>query len=363
MQTFLYSAVSCAGIAALLILEHIARKSDLIALRNKRFFRLSIWLVIIVMLSELVTIYFEGAAVRYRWLSILGNVAGFALSPFVPLLIGCAIDGSHKKGLLWFALPAAINLVLSVFSAWFPIIFWVNAENGYMRGDAFGIYVFSYAVALILLLLQTLFMTRNYQNENHFLPIVLFLFVGMGTTGQVLVPWLHISWLCIAFALILYFIYCCDLLHQIDGLTGLLNRRTFEYNTHSLESGSNAAVIIFDVDEFKTINDTYGHPFGDHCLVAISSYIKKVFFKIGLCYRIGGDEFCVITRKTDKDAVEQACQRFLNTMESIRRVDSRLPQVSLGYAYADDKTESIKSVISRADQQMYQFKQQRKRNK
>lgn len=357
----LYSAVSCVGIVALLMLEYMARKSDTVAAPNKHFFCLSIWVIIIVMVSEIITIFFEGTAVQYRLVHLIGNVLGFSLSPFIPLLIGCAIGGFHsRKRLIVFGIPASINLVLTLLSVCFPIIFSVSAENVYMRGSAFGIYVFSYIVALFYLLFQTLFITRCYQNNNRLVPIVLFFFVGVGTMGQVIIPWLHISWLCIAFAIVLYYMYYCDLLHQIDGLTGLLNRRTYECNIHRIDHGKAVAVILFDIDDFKKINDMHGHLFGDRCLVAVSSCIRKSFFRIGLCFRIGGDEFCVIAKNVDQFTVERAYQRFLHEIELMRKAESRLPMVSIGYSFAHGKSGNITDAIFEADQNMYQFKRRRK---
>lgn len=359
MQLF-YSVVSCIGMSALLMLEYIVKKSDTIVPSNKRFFRLSIWTVVVVMAAEIITTVFENAPVSYRPLHIWGNVLGFSLSPFVPLLIGEAIDGSHKKSLFAFVAVPVINLVLTVFSVWFPLIFRVSDENGYERGEVFWLYTLSYTVGLVYLLFQTFFITREYQGNNRCIPVVLFLFVCLGTVGQVLVPQLHVSWLCVAFSIALYYIYYCDLMHQIDGLTGLLNRRAYEYYIRRFRGGKGAAVVLFDVDDFKSINDRYGHPFGDYCLTTVSVCIRRAFFKIGLCFRIGGDEFCVLARKTDQAAVQKAYEKFLREIELMRRTESRLPMVSIGYSFADASSKGISVAVFEADQNMYQFKRKRK---
>lgn len=359
MQLF-SSSVSCIGIAALLILERIVKASDTMTNPNRRFFRLSIWVVILTMISEIATVYFENAEVPYRIPHILGNVLGFSLSPFISMLVGCAIGGLNRKSLFLFGAPAAFNLVLTILSIRFPLIFWVSAENTYMRGSLFWVYVLSYVTSLIYLLFQTLSVTRNYQNNDRFIPLALFFFVGLGTMGQLIAPWLHLSWLCVSFAIALYYMYLCDLLHQVDGLTSLLNRRTYEYAVHRQKDWNKTAVILFDIDDFKNVNDLYGHPFGDRCLVAISSCIRKAYYRIGLCYRIGGDEFCVLTKRTDQPAMEAAYDRFLHEIESMRKAEPRLPMVSMGYAFADSHSSDITDTILEADQNMYRFKRQRK---
>lgn len=356
----LYTAVLLIGIVTLLMLEHIARKSDTMADSNKRFFCCSIWVVIAVMSAEIVTVFFEGPASSCRVLHILGNVVGFATSPFIPLLIACAIGGYRRKSLLLFGVPSVINVFLSAFSAAFPVIFWVDDMNLYHRGPIFWGYIFSYIAALLYLLFQTLTITKAYQNSTRFIPVALFLFVCFGTSGQVLVPWLHVSWLCVSFAVVLYYVYYCDLLHQIDGLTGLLNRRTYEHYIHRIKCGAKTAVALFDIDDFKAVNDRYGHPYGDHSLVMISNCMRKAFFASGLCFRIGGDEFCVIVRKANQHAVEEGIDRFLREIETLRQEDDRLPTVSVGCSFADAKSPDIAKTVFEADQNMYQCKRRRK---
>ena len=348
------------GIIALIIFDNIVRKSDIMAALNRRFFRFSIWTVIIVMASEIVTICFEDASVRYRGLHIIGNVLGFGLSPFIPFFIGKAICGFQKKYSLAFCIPPVINLCLTVLSIWFPIIFTVDSENGYMRGAAYEIYIFTYIVSFCYLFFQTMLLTKRYQSSNREIPVVLFFFVIAATLGQIAFPWIHISWLCVSFAIVLYYMYYCEMVHQMDALTGLLNRRAYDFSLREIKSGDNAAVIFLDIDEFKSVNDMYGHLFGDRCLKIVSSCIKKAFFKIGFCFRIGGDEFCVIVKKADKFLIERARSAFLNEVDSIRNADGRFPSVSIGNAFTDAEFPNIMEVVPEADRNMYRFKQERK---
>ena len=67
-------------------------------------------------------------------------------------------------------------------------------------------------------------------------------------------------------------------------------------------------LIVFDLDNFKYINDTYGHQAGDQCLKVIAECLKKAYSRYGNCYRIGGDEFCVLFREPKK---EKYCREIL----------------------------------------------------
>ena len=88
----------------------------------------------------------------------------------------------------------------------------------------------------------------------------------------------------------------------------------FVLYVYSGEMGCKASVlVVFDVDAFKQINDSYGHVQGDLCLAEIAECIKKAYANFGYCYRIGGDEFCVLLKNADKE--DWCKQEFLHRLE------------------------------------------------
>lgn len=356
----LYSTtISAINVIALLILDYIIRKSDVTTIKAKRFFRLSIFVTIIAIVAEILSVYFESGSGSYRVPNIIVNMIGFAASPLIPLLTGCAISNRYKKGTFLFWIPSAVNFLVSILSSKFPIIFFVSLDNVYTRGNFFWIYIVAYGAGMAYLFCETLAEANHYQNKNRSVLLILFLFVVFGTSVQVAAPQLRISWLCISFATGQYYTYYCELYHQIDALTELLNRHAYESYIRKINGSMDVTILFFDIDSFKNINDEYGHSFGDDCLVAVSSQIKDTFSKIGLCFRIGGDEFCVISRNTDQSFIEQSYQKFLDRIVSIRKAETRLPLVSIGYAFYDKKKGTIENAIAEADWQMYRFKQNR----
>jgi diguanylate cyclase (GGDEF)-like protein len=117
---------------------------------------------------------------------------------------------------------------------------------------------------------------------------------------------------------------------------------------------------MFDVDDFKSTNDRHGHPYGDVSLRVIAENIKASFGKIGLCYRIGGDEFCVLSEQTGNSALKNAEELFVAKMEASRRQDPNLPYVSFGRALYDQTQNGIEQVTAEADRRMFQNKQKQK---
>jgi len=89
------------------------------------------------------------------------------------------------------------------------------------------------------------------------------------TIIQILVPDLHVSWLCVTLLSVLYFIYCSEMWNQLDGLIGLLNQNSFLNRSEEMNY-TNGMLIVFDVDDLKHVNDVFGHSKGDLCLSIIA---------------------------------------------------------------------------------------------
>ena len=128
------------------------------------------------------------------------------------------------------------------------------------------------------------------------------------------------------------------------------------YNTKDDETIS---LMFIDVDNFKLINDKYGHLKGDISLTEIADCIKKAYEQYGYCYRIGGDEFCVILE--NNVSIVECTKEFLRLLEEKRETYSFIPTVSFGTSSFDG--EDIITIKERADQEMYHYKNERKRIK
>lgn len=176
------------------------------------------------------------------------------------------------------------------------------------------------------------------------------------TIIQVSLPELRVTWLCVTLLSVLYFIYCNEMWNQLDALTWLLNQNSYLKRTGGGRCNG-GVLVVFDVDNFKQINDHYGHVQGDVCLAEIAECIKKVYANDGYCYRTGGDEFCVLLKNSEKEG--ECRQEFLWRLEEKRRKITFLPTVS--YGSASFSGEDIVEVKERADRDMYQYKNERKK--
>ncbi|MCX7601110.1 MAG: diguanylate cyclase [Meiothermus sp.] len=148
-----------------------------------------------------------------------------------------------------------------------------------------------------------------------------------------------------------------------DPLTGLGNRRAFERDLEKLASRDNGRVVVLvllDLDEFKAINDTYGHVHADHVLVRLGGVLRSRARAGDRAYRLGGDEFALIIEGPSTLNPARTAERYRALLEDIRVSDSTFLRVSLGYAVYPTEVPDIQSLWRLADDQMYKDKAQRK---
>lgn len=150
-----------------------------------------------------------------------------------------------------------------------------------------------------------------------------------------------------------------------DPLTGLANRARFTaeverlVNRRQREPGLSGAVLYFDLDEFKTINDTFGHRAGDAVLVRIASAIGRLVRNEELFARLGGDEFAIVAPGADPDGAQAMAERVVKALSSLSfEFDGQRFSLtsSLGVALFPDHADSVEELVSRADAAMYQAK-------
>jgi diguanylate cyclase len=144
-----------------------------------------------------------------------------------------------------------------------------------------------------------------------------------------------------------------------DALTKLANKRAFQEDYGELTVGDAIfSLILLDVDHFKRVNDTYGHPIGDEVLRHIAGVLDKGMASDGKAYRLGGEEFAIILRSRDlletanfADALRQTVFRTLG--ESAHRLP--VVTVSAGIAISTDK-EHCREILAAADAALYHAK-------
>ena len=144
-----------------------------------------------------------------------------------------------------------------------------------------------------------------------------------------------------------------------DPLTGLYNRIYFEEEMSRIEKTryETVGILACDVDGLKLVNDTLGHDQGDRLLIAAARVIRDSFREGDLAARIGGDEFAIVLPNTTEPAVENACQRIQETVDTYNATTPELPlSISVGFAVRNGSHKNLKDVFKEADNHMYRKK-------
>lgn len=154
-------------------------------------------------------------------------------------------------------------------------------------------------------------------------------------------------------------------LSEIDPLTGLLNRRAFQNQIKSsFVSGKVGILIMIDIDNFKYINDYFGHDTGDEVLKVLSDTLKSSFSTSDIISRLGGDEFAVFFCKdqVNKEQIIQKTDAFYKALSHRISSQKTLPDfsVSIGISYKSSYTDFSK-LYKDSDRALYQAKQQGKK--
>ncbi len=152
-------------------------------------------------------------------------------------------------------------------------------------------------------------------------------------------------------------------LSMTDGLTGVHNYRYFQKQMdkellRAQRYDLNFSIIIIDLDNFKKINDTYGHPEGDKVLKAVSKFIKKMVRKTDIVARYGGDEFSVILPATPKRGAVILGERIRKRVIKNKALSSRFKiSLSVGVSsYPEDGVHG-EEILKKADKALYRAKE------
>ncbi|HDG1710360.1 TPA: GGDEF domain-containing protein [Kluyvera ascorbata] len=157
-------------------------------------------------------------------------------------------------------------------------------------------------------------------------------------------------------------------LSMLDPLTGLYNRRGFQFRLDSLMSIGEArhSVLLLDIDHFKAYNDHYGHMMGDQALMRVSAAIRNAVRSRDIVTRFGGEEFMVVLPHCDVDTAMQTAERIRQQV-----YDLRIPHmfnasvathvtISIGVAPLEDS--NIELAMQRADKALYEAKNMGRNN-
>lgn len=142
-----------------------------------------------------------------------------------------------------------------------------------------------------------------------------------------------------------------------DQLTGCYNRNYFETKIKEYSDWVGIGIIVCDLDGLKQINDALGHSFGDEIIKTMAKTIKGIISREDLFFRMGGDEFVIITENRSMGEVSQIVNNIKNKFRIYKGKRDKFPiSISVGYSFKECSSDSIKDTLKMADYRMYQHK-------
>lgn len=310
----------------------------------------SIFLLSIVVFAEFyIQPIAENRVIRLVLISIR-----YSATPFVIALLIMALV---KRQSYFVFIPAGLLFILNIVSIFTGIVFDIDSANEMIRGPL-G-YLPYIMCGLYMVLLIALLVIRSNKRLIEIAPIV---FLSTALTSGVLFPFIFgkkfAEMFCtiMATSLFIYYVFTILELAKKDGLTGVLNREAYYVETRR-DFKDITAIVSLDMNGLKTINDTFGHAKGDEALITLALCFAKAARARQSVYRMGGDEFVIVCRKTSEEDVK----------DLVKRINEYVSQTeyscSVGYSYRKEGTMKLEDLLKESDKEMYSDKTEHYKNK
>ena len=303
---------------------------------------------LILLISETIGRVGENNPDNLLFLARIGYFLIFILDPvdilFAVNYVDCWMDEGNSKPRRMFKEAfrafAIANGVLVTLSSLLGLRWFFYFENGiYYRGSFFIVRALLVMLFIILLLVYTVVFRKDFLSEYKNMILMLPFFALLGAIGQVFFYNMDTTYAGISLGCLVLFFFFQSNDVNIDYLSGVLNRRGIDIKLddmikNSQSSGKNFGAIMMDLDNFKTINDTFGHEEGDRAIKYMADILTNSFDKDTAIGRFGGDEFFVITDNISKADLDKIIAEVREKLAHIRdkRGWNKNVDVSCGYS-------------------------------
>ncbi len=331
-----------------IIMFLILNQDSLVHKDNKAYFFAVFFLLFIQTIGEWGRIYYT-PSISTGMVYNLSVFVKYTFAPFGFILISKSYNNNFiiKK---YYIVSAVYFVVMMLI---FNENFFISYDNKMDFGNLFYFYI-GYFIFSFFVMVKNIFITcKNYQSKNIFIiGLIAFTFLFLYSI-QAIMREISLFALTGTVSVVFIYAYYTSFIFKIDPLTGMLNRKCF--NNSILNIKNDCAIVYLDINKFKVVNDTYGHNFGDKILKDISKIVKQTFSKNCKCFRLSGDEFCIILEKKLYE-VDGLINEFNNNIINERKNEPLLPEVAIGYGYYIKGENSIEETINIADFNMYENK-------
>ena len=346
MERFLYTECNVFAMVVLFLMYH-GRKREFLT-KDQILFNQVIISTMLVLALDAATWIINGEVFPHA--QLVGYVINwlFWLASMIPCYLGFLFGYykvHHRMGrrlCLIAAIPVFIALVLLITNPVNGWIFTVSEANVYHRGPFFyavGMLPFAHIVAAEMVVAGKFRRVPRYERSSYELMAAILLFPVVGCIIQTMFYGTSTIWLCMTVDVMVFYIYLQNDNISMDFLTRLNNRRRFDnyakLRCEEMKDDDNLFLIMIDINNFKSINDTYGHAEGDSALAMTAMALRQAAAsRRAFLARIGGDEFAMIMENTEAQKVEAMIRKIRRCIDHENSGSGKAYTVSLAIGYA-----------------------------
>ena len=303
-------------------------------------------LIFLLSISVFVEFYSQSIA-KNKTAKLILMAIRYSATPFVLSLVIMVLV---KRQRYFTLIPACVLLIIDVISIFTGIVFDINDSYELVRGPL-GYLPFIMCGVYMVFLIYILIGRSN----KRLIEIVPIIFLSIALISGIIFPFIfgskfaQIFCTIIAVSLFIYYVFDILALVKKDALTGLLNRQAYYAETRR-DYKDITAIVSLDMNGLKVVNDTYGHAAGDEALITLALCFMKASKAKQSVYRMGGDEFVIVCRKTSKEDVEALVERIKKYVAETKY------SCSVGYSYHEAGTIILDDLLKESDEIMYSNK-------
>ncbi len=260
--------------------------------------------------------------------------------------------------------PAMITLIGAFINVFVPVFFRITPENIYQRTNLF---LLAYAITYIYLIYGTVmaYGFGHRMGEYVFMPALNFLTpVFIASLLQYLFPGISLLWVGAALGINYAYSSLLTEASYVDSLTGTYTRHYLNQSFRSVQSRNKSknfvAGIMLDIDNFKSINDRYGHIIGDEAISTAGSILRKTVANKGMVFRFAGDEFSILMPVEHDDEIKSVINDIHRALHNYNENSDKDFTLSFSYGYTIySPGENFRDFVRRMDENMYEDKKKK----
>ncbi len=376
----IFSFILCTG----MIIMNL-KLSDRHMIQN-RLFRLLIIITMSLLLLESVTWAVNGLPGDLaRIINHATNTIGFIIAPLPAALwtFYASFQLFHNMHRLRtemrvLTVPVVINAVFALSSPFTGLLYTIDAGNFYHRGPVIGIFI-TISLLPVVYTAASYIANRKKIPRSMFIPMLLFAVPPiLGAVFQALLYGISVIWSSITLSIFIVHTGIQNKQFHMDHLTGVYNRRQLDSHLNGLLQSQrkqarlsrqqllrygNFACIMLDIDNFKSINDNFGHLAGDEALKDAATLLQSCIRSSDFLARYAGDEFVILLDTDQEEAVQQAIRRIHDKAEKFNTAGKTPYRLDFSAGYeicCRGSGITREELISRVDALMYQDKNRRR---